>query len=139
MLRIKTKRSRQRRPDSPGRTPESGWNTRRAGGIEVLRADRLTAIPWLTHGFSTRAGGESRLDGERVLNLGFTDWDQREAVTRNRDKLVRALGADKMTLMPLRQIHSDAVHVFSGPAEQAPNGDAAITREPGLLLAVQTA
>jgi YfiH family protein len=137
MPRTKTKRSRQRRPDLPG--VDSGWGTHRARGIELLTANRLTAIPWIAHGFSTRAGGESRLDGERVLNLGFTDWDKRETVMRNRDKLVRALGAEKMMLTPLRQVHSDVVRVFSGPAEQAPNGDAAITREAGLLMAVQTA
>lgn len=91
------------------------------------------AIPWLVHGFSTRMGGE------RILNLGYTDWDQREAVTQNRRQLLRAVGAEGMALMPLRQIHSDAVHVFFNGEEQAPNADAAMTREQGLLLAVQTA
>ena len=116
-----------------------GWKTRRAGGIELLVAESLAAIPWLVHGFSTRPGGESHLGDERVLNLGFTDWDARDRVTQNRGKLRRALGAENMALVALRQIHSDAMHVFSAAPAEPPQGDAAISREPGLLLTVQTA
>ena len=52
------------------------------------------------------------LNGERVLNLGFTDWDSRATVSQNRGKLLRALDADKMSLIALRQIHSDVARVF---------------------------
>ena len=112
---------------------------RRAGGIEILVAESLAAIPWLVHGFSTRPGGESHLGEERVLNLGFTDWDARDRVTQNRGKLRRALGAEDMPLVALRQIHSDAAHVFSAAPAEPLQGDAAISQEPGLLLTVQTA
>jgi YfiH family protein len=48
-----------------------------------------------------------------------------------------------MRTASLRQIHSDIIHVV-GPqefpqGEDAPKGDALITREPGVLLTVQTA
>jgi YfiH family protein len=141
--KTKTKRPQPRRSSQPPRQPrrpaEDGWKTRRAAGIDLLVADSLAAIPWLMHGFSTRPGGESRLGEERVLNLGFTDWDRRDRVTRNRGKLLRALGAEKMPLVALRQIHSDAAHVFSAAPAEPLQGDVAISNEPGLLLTVQTA
>ena len=64
---------------------------------------------------------------------------QRDRVTQNRGKLRRALGAENMPLVALRQIHSDAAYVFSAAPAEPPQGDAAISREPGLLLTVQTA
>ncbi len=137
--RTKAKRSPERRSSQPPRSAGDGWKARRAGGIELLVAESLVATPWLVHGFSTRPGGESHLGDERVLNLGFTDWDARDRVTQNRAKFRRALGAEDMALVALRQIHCDAMHVFSAPPEQPPQGDAAISLEPGLLLTVQTA
>jgi len=102
--------------------------------------------PWVLHGFSTRKGGASRLKGVAALNLGFSDWDSREAVEQNRVAFVRA-GASKSlstlqskkALITLRQIHSDVVHVFSKAPVRSPPGDAAICRRAGLLLAIQTA
>ena len=86
-----------------------------------------------------RPGGESVLDGKRVLNLGFTDWDTRERVAANRAKLTAAISADEMHLVTLRQFHSDVVHVADAPVEEAPKADALATRAAGLLLGVQTA
>ena len=124
---------------TPTRADDPGWSVRRSAGIELLQADALAKIPWLVHGFSTRQGGDSRLDGQRVLNLGFTDWDARAIVTRNRGKLLRAVGAAEMPLIALRQIHSDVAYVFPQPTAEPCRGDAAITQAPGLLLSVQTA
>jgi hypothetical protein len=139
----------------------SNWNLRRAGGLQVLESPALAKLNWLVHGFSTRPGGASELkasrDGqdtsEKVLNLGLTDWDTREHVLDNRDKFFHAIGANKMRVVALRQIHSDIVHVVNvreidstnEPPDKkeshdaAPQGDALITREPGILLVVQTA
>jgi YfiH family protein len=124
---------RQTRSDDPG------WSIRGSAGVELLQADSLAKVPWLVHGFSTRKGGDSRLDGQRVLNLGFTEWDSREIVVRNRGKLLRAAGAAEMPLMALRQIHSDVTHIFAQPPAEPCRGDAAITQAPGLLLSVQAA
>ena len=90
------------------------------GGIELLVADRLVAIPWLVHGFSTRTGGESEIGEAHVLNLGFTDWDSRACVSQNRRKLLRALTAENMSLVALRQLHSDLIRVISKPPERRP-------------------
>jgi polyphenol oxidase len=126
------------------RTTEPGWKTQRSKGIQFLQAEVLKKIPWIVHGFSTRIGGRSRLAGKPALNLGFTEWDSRAAVTANRKLLLAALGAPKMPLASLRQIHSDVVHIISAPPSESPCGDAPagdgiITRQPGLLLGVQTA
>jgi YfiH family protein len=137
--KTKAKRSAERRSSQPRKPPGDGWKTRRAGGVEILVAESLAAIPWLAHGFSTRPGGDSHLGGERVLNLGFTDWDARDRVTQNRGKLRGALGAEEMPLVALRQIHSDVAHVFFAAPAEPPQGDAVISGEPGLLLTVQTA
>ena len=146
-------------------TANPKWNLRGVGGLQLLEAPPLARLKWLVHGFSTRPGGASELTTtrggqdtcEKVLNLGFTDWDKSERVRGNREKFFRAIGAGKMRVVALRQIHSDVVHVIgraldsenesraesdslrSNPPAASPQGDALITREPGVLLVVQTA
>jgi polyphenol oxidase len=136
---------------SPARTAKENpaWRLRRAGGLRILAAPALAKLAWLVHGFTTRPGGVSELEKtgnsgkpERVLNLGFTDWDSRENVIENRRKFAETLGAGKMRMVTLRQIHSDVVHLANNQrtAPQQPcKGDALFTRERGILLAVQTA
>jgi polyphenol oxidase len=137
--------------DRPGQ-----WKLRRRGSLQILESPSLARIAWLTHGFSTRPGGSSELGAsrngsdakersaaEKVLNLGFTDWDARDRVLQNRAKFFAALGASKMRVVALRQIHSDIVHAVSAAqapqGEQALQGDALITLEAGVLLTIQTA
>jgi YfiH family protein len=126
------------------------WKAVRAGGVQIIQASPLASARWLVHGFSTRLGGESKLDGARALNLGYTEWDTRNAVNANRKRLLAALGAEGMALVTLRQIHSDIIHEIRKAPAQSPRdlsrsghgplrGDALITRAPGLLVAVQTA
>jgi len=115
------------------------WVERTHRGLRILQVPALAKLPWLIHGFSTRSGGASQLDGQRVLNLGFTEWDARENVKQNRARLQAAVGAPQSRLVSLLQFHSDAiVHFESAPTEPA-RADASVTRTPGLLLAVQTA
>ena len=108
-------------------------------GLQILQVASLRKLPWLVHGFSTRPGGASPLGGQQVLNLGFMEWDTRENVAGNRRLLQAALGAEAFTLVPLKQIHSDAIHLFSAAPTRACKGDASTTNRPGLLLGVQTA
>jgi YfiH family protein len=79
------------------------------------------------------------LEGKPALNLGFTEWDERERVLANREKFIAALGAREMPLLTLWQFHSDVIHVAAEPGAEAPKADALITSTPGLLLGVQTA
>jgi purine-nucleoside/S-methyl-5'-thioadenosine phosphorylase / adenosine deaminase len=124
--------------------------TQKASGVEILKADVLSGIPWLVHGFSTRGGGSSRVYGGKALNLGLTKQDSRAAVERNREALLRELGAVKgkksWPLITLRQIHSDLIWPVDASAGRAgtpvappPVGDGLITSASGILLAIQTA
>jgi polyphenol oxidase len=127
-------------PASQTRWTESTYN-----GIRILQVAPLNKLPWLIHGFSTRPGGLSDIHGEKVLNLGFTDWDTAENVLENRRLFQSALGTSDLTLITLKQFHSDVIHVFDTPPPEpcrglpARAGDASLTRTPGLLLGVQTA
>src|SRR6266850_2332060 len=67
----------------PSGPSSSNWITRKSRGLQILQVPALNKIPWLIHGFSTKPGGVSDRDGEKVLNLGFTDWDPRENVLEN--------------------------------------------------------
>ena len=111
----------------------------RTRGLQILQLSQFRKLPWLVHGFSTRPGGVSPRDGRQVLNLGFMEWGTRENVAENRRLLQAALGAEDFTLAPLKQIHSDVMHLFSAAPAHACKGDASATNRAGVLLAVQTA
>ena len=121
------------------RESNATWSIRQARGLQLVESRALGKLGWLAHGFSTRPGGASLLEGKPALNLGFTDWDERERVAANREKFMAAVGAREMPLITLRQFHSDVIHVAAGPVAEAPKADALITSTPGLLLGVQTA
>jgi YfiH family protein len=144
MARALKTRSSRRTSGPPGanasaRRESDAWTVGRARGLEIVESREMAKLHWLVHGFSTRPGGESLLSGEPALNLGFTDWDERASVAANRAKFAAAVAAKQMTLVTLRQIHSDVIHVVTAPAADAPKADALATRTPGLLLGVQTA
>jgi hypothetical protein len=126
--------------------------------LNILRADHLSKLPWLVHGFSTRTGGFSRAYGGGALNLGFTKDDSTAAVERNRSAFMVAVGAGIGTirkkssgkasqktqphlwpLVTLRQIHSDIIHFVDSPPAAQLAGDGLITATPELLLGIQTA
>jgi purine-nucleoside/S-methyl-5'-thioadenosine phosphorylase / adenosine deaminase len=150
----KTKSPRQTRSAA-----NPAWKLRRSGRLRILQASPLAELDWLVHGFSTRPGGASELDSpaydatgtgsrrahpahERVLNLGFADWDSRARVLENRRCFFRAIRAEKLQPVTLRQIHSDIprrVDAVLAHQDAAPQGDALFTCDAGFLLAVQTA
>jgi purine-nucleoside/S-methyl-5'-thioadenosine phosphorylase / adenosine deaminase len=96
-------------------------------------------LPWLVHGFSTRPGGVSPLEGQKVLNLSFMEWDKKENVAENRRLYQSALGAKDFTLAAMKQIHSALIRLLPAPPAQVSKGDGSATNAPGLLLAVETA
>jgi YfiH family protein len=127
------------------------WKLKKTAGLQILEAPSLSSLKWLVHGFSTRTGGASKVEPGRdggmtagnILNLGFTDWDTRDRVVANRKKFFSSVESNKMRPVLLRQIHSDLIYVVGAEnvpqGDNAPQGDALITHEPGVLLAVQTA
>jgi purine-nucleoside/S-methyl-5'-thioadenosine phosphorylase / adenosine deaminase len=136
---------RRRRPGQPAApgppVPRivAPWRVRKTRGLQLLELVPFLKFPWLVHGFSTRPGGVSSLESEKVLNLGFMEWDARENVLENRRLFQSVLGAADLDLVPLKQIHSDVIRVFPGPAAEPCKGDASATDRPRLLLAIQTA
>jgi YfiH family protein len=118
--------------------------------IDVLRADSLARIPWLVHGFSTRAGGFSKVYGRKQLNLGFTAHDSRAAVEKNRRAFVSQMSSrvgrrasrpslETSRLVTLRQIHADIIHCVSGTPHTPLSGDGLITNTARVLLGILTA
>jgi len=124
--------------------------------LTILQAKTLSALPWLVHGFSTRAGGFSRAYGRNDLNLGFTKDDSRAVVERNRVAFLKQLLSSSARpdrrgrlsphgspapwpLITLRQIHSDRIHCIDSVPAEPLAGDGLITATPGLLLAIQSA
>jgi purine-nucleoside/S-methyl-5'-thioadenosine phosphorylase / adenosine deaminase len=111
--------------------------------LTVLEEERLSRIPWLVYGFSTRAGGFSRVYGGQALNLGFTKHDSRSAVERNRRAFLKELGASNgnkpWPLVTLRQIHSDLIHLVTSPPKGTLAGDGLVTDTAEILLGVQAA
>jgi len=131
--------SRVRQKQAKRATASKEWTEIKAGDLRILEAAALARVPWLLHGFSTRPGGVSDLGGEKVLNLGFAEWDSQENVLENRRRFQFALGAKDLVLCGLSQIHSDVIHLFDAAPSVPCRGDASATNRPGLLLAVQTA
>ncbi len=144
VAKIKSKVAPRR---AAAKSTSSPWHLRKAADLQILELIPFTKFDWLVHGFSTRPGGVSVLESqppgrpraEKVLNLGYTDWDRRERVDENRRHFTKALGQAETPLVTLQQIHSDVSHVVLHPLAQPPKGDAAATSSPGLLLAIQTA
>jgi len=134
----RTRPSRNRAPTKSGLQFKSG-TTNSSRRLQLLQIPAFSKLPWLVHGFSTSPGGVSELESQRVLNLGFTDWDTRENVEENRRRFQSSLGAKDQMLVPLKQFHSDVIRLFDSTQNDPCKGDASLTNTPGLLLAVQTA
>ncbi|WP_019587449.1 peptidoglycan editing factor PgeF [Deinococcus apachensis] len=94
---------------------------------------RSPVLP-VPHAFTTRAGGVS-VGAYEGLNLDDREDDPR-AVLENRRRVAESLGFDSARVARLNQVHGTEV-LEARPGVQ--EGDALVTREPGLLLAIGTA
>lgn len=133
--------------DSPPGSQASNTND-----CHIVRVPQWEGYRWLTHGFSTRAGGFSQLLGAPPtigqLNLGFTATDNPELVSRNRAKFLSQLHLDPSDVpgqygfVTLKQMHSSLVRKV-GRAQIAERaslwGDGLLTDDLGAILAIQTA
>lgn len=145
-VRLRTKPPASREGKSPV-TGASIWHVAHSRNLQIVTLKPFGRFPWLVHGFSTRVGGVSVLENPRIqlersektLNLGFTEGDSREHVEANRRRFKEAVGANGLSLVTLRQIHSDIVHRADSLFTEPPKGDALISHAHGLLLAIQIA
>ena len=86
------------------------------------------------HAFTTRAGGVS-VGAYAGLNLDDRE-DDPQAVAENRLRLAAALGFAPARVARLHQVHGSDVREARPSVQE---GDALVSREPGLLLAIGTA
>jgi YfiH family protein len=97
----------------------------------------------VTAGTTTRCGpGSSRAPYDRS-NLGAAVGDDPLAVRDNRERLIGELGLPRSPLW-LQQVHGTGVLRATGDLlrrtrDTVPTADAAVAREPGVVLAIQTA
>ena len=59
--------------------------------VDYLTFDRLSEIPFIRHGFSTKNGGVSK-GIFATMNLSFSRGDDKEAVLTNYNRLFSAIG-----------------------------------------------
>jgi hypothetical protein len=107
-----------------------------SAGVGWLAAD-FGAPAGVRAGTTTRTGGVSRGGSLATFNLAAHVADDPAAVAANRARLRVDLGLPAEPLW-LRQVHGAAVAVHDGQ-RVAPEADAAVTFEPGRVLAVLTA
>jgi YfiH family protein len=105
----------------------------------VLTSRRLSSLKGIRHGFFTRQGGVSQGVYES-LNMGPGSKDDPAAVAENRRRAAEALGAQPESLATCYQIHSVMARVVETPwGDKRPEGDAVVTRTPGLVCGVLSA
>ena len=103
--------------------------------LNIITTEVLSPI---IHGFFTRKGGVSS-GIYRGLNCGFGSGDSTKNVQTNRRLVANTIGVDDACLISLHQTHSTTVITVQGPFEAPPMGDALVTNQPGLALAILTA
>ncbi len=103
------------------------------------RSTLLSSIPWLRHGITRRVAGLGKADG----NVGYSAPRDEDDAWDMRQRWARAVGVDPCSLVRVRQLHGNLVHVATtadlerGPhpaATGAPVADAIVTNIAGLAL-----
>ena len=108
--------------------------------MKIYQSNLLNDFSNLTHAFTTKDGGVSKPPYDS-LNLAFHVEDDSAAVTKNHDILASKLGYDRRTLVHMKQIHSDIVHVVGDrdSFNKPPTCDALITDKTNTPLMVMVA
>ena len=109
--------------------------------MKFIQSELLTPYKQVTHLFSTRDGGVSKIPFNSN-NLAFHVGDNSENVIQNHLALAKQMGYQHSDLVHMRQIHSDKIiivdpdiHNFENP----PECDALITDKVNIPLMVMTA
>ncbi len=106
----------------------------RIAHVTLLSSPALAAIPGIVHGFSTRRAEHNE------FTLGPLG-SENPAIQINRARFLSAVEMPGWPLLKLKQIHSDAIHDMTdtSAANEALEGDAALTQLGGAVLGIQTA
>lgn len=110
-------------------------------GIPVIKSEILESFKDLSHGFSTRRGGDSPAPYDS-LNVGIAVGDLEGNVKKNRSLISEISGSIKSVY--LTQVHGSDILVINGDdsiplAHDTVRSDAVITDRRGLALVIQTA
>ena len=102
----------------------------------ILRADNISTLSGIAHGFFGRRGGVSRGLYDS-LNCGLGSADNADHVGENRRRVQQALGAK--ALCTLYQVHSATVVTVEAPWNAGPQADAMVGKTKGLALGILSA
>lgn len=109
-------------------------------GVPVLKSEILESFKNLSHGFSTRRGGESPAPYDS-LNVGIAVGDSEENVKKNRNLISKISCSEKSVY--LTQVHGSEILVIKNgssiPARDTVKADGVITDCKDLALVIQTA
>ncbi|NOR57752.1 MAG: peptidoglycan editing factor PgeF [Sulfurimonas sp.] len=108
--------------------------------MNLNKSNILNNFSNLTHAFTTKNGGVSN-SPYSSLNLAFHVEDNPLNVTKNHEKLASELNYDKRTLVHMKQVHSDMVHVVGDRDnfDNPPTCDALITDKKNIPIMVMVA
>lgn len=107
--------------------------------VPIIVSPLLSELPGVRHAFFTRQGGVS--EGVFAsLNTGRGSGDDLAHVAENRARAAAALGRTAAELSTCYQIHSACPVIADAPLGEArPEGDAVVTRTPGVLCSALAA
>ncbi len=100
----------------------------------IIRSKILSSFLNLSHGISTKLGGNSPF----YNNMSFKVGDEEQAVKNNRNKFFGSLGIDQSMLAIPQQVHSDKISVIDKPGLYK-DTDGLITVTPDIYLIISTA
>jgi YfiH family protein len=102
----------------------------------IITSIMLAGFPEITHGISTKLGGNK--EPPFCNNMSFKVGDSEQNVKANRDNFFGSLGIDQKLLVIPQQVHSDKIMIADKPGFY-PETDGLITALPDLYLIVSTA
>lgn len=102
----------------------------------IIRSKILTQFPEITHGISTKLGGNP--SPPFYNNMSFKVGDDGGNVRSNRDKFFGALGIDQKQLAIPQQVHSDEIEIIDKPGYYI-GSDGLITSAKNVFLIISTA
>ena len=113
--------------------------------MKIIKTDLFNTINFIDYGFFSKIGEEGS-----ELNVGFDREDDDSVVLQNRAKIAEYFKIKPDCLVFLNQQHENVVHVIDADnignyqsltkeQEYALHGDAIITNQAGLLIAVKSA
>jgi polyphenol oxidase len=108
--------------------------------MKTIESNLLSAFANVSACFTTRHGGVSKLPYNDA-NLGFHVGDNPVDVLENHDLLAHRLGYDRLSLIHMRQIHSDRITIIDETYnfDTPPECDALITDHTDIPLMVMSA